>query len=419
VKSVLLSVLALLLYLALGPVSASAQSPPDLTVRGHVTDRATGDPLPHANIRIAGTAYGTATNATGRFVLTVERLPVRLTVRYLGYTTRTIPVRTATDSLAIRLAPTAYAMDEVVVTQTRAERLVEAMVRRLQAAAEQPGTRAVHPGRAFYRQATVADDTVYTEFVETFYNAFTAPNGLRGWSIEQGRYARIDDGRFMVFTNFATVTGTFRLLQTDPPRPTMLLRPLRPDVLDYFDVSVVRRFPQDERTIVEIVYRPKPPVETAAARGRLFIDAETHVLHRFTATVEPHPTFSPVTPPQGTRIEEAHMTLTGTMRTMEHGTPVLDRLNVDLQYIHHKDDHFRRRMQTRSVFFFYDFDDVAGISATPVAVRQDDYARIDAAAYDPAFWRDHPVLARTPTDRTAIASFERTGAFGRLTDMLE
>jgi hypothetical protein len=53
------------------------------------------------------------------------------------------------------------------------------------------------------------------------------------------------------------------------------------------------------------------------------------------------------------------------------------------------------------------------------AARQDDYARIDAAAYDPAFWRDHPVLARTPTDRAAIASFERTGAFGRLTDMLE
>ena len=125
-----------------------------------------------------------------------------------------------------------------------------------------------------------------------------------------------------------------------------------------------------------------------------------------------------LTTPQGTRIEQARMTLTGTMRTMEHGAPVLDRLNVDLQYIHHKDDHFRRRMQTRSVFFFYDFDDVAGISATPVAARQDDYARIDAAAYDPAFWRDHPVLARTPTDRAAIASFERTGAFGRLADAL-
>ena len=62
---------------------------------------------------------------------------------------------------------------------------------------------------------------------------------------------------------------------------------------------------------------------------------------------------------------------------------------------------------------------VAGISVTPAAARQDDYARIDAAAYDPAFWHDHPVLARTPTDRAAITPFERTGAFGRLTDMLE
>ncbi len=44
---------------------------------------------------------------------------------------------------------------------------------------------------------------------------------------------------------------------------------------------------------------------------------------------------------------------------------------------------------------------------------------IDAAAYDPAFWRDHPVLARTPIDRAAIASFERTGAFGGPADALE
>jgi len=418
-KSAPLPTFALLLCVALGPLAASAHSSTDVTIRGHVTDRATDEPLPYANVQIVGTTYGTATNAAGRFVLTVEQLPVRLTVRYLGYTTRTIPVRQATDTLAVRLAPAAYAMDEVVVTQTRAERLVERTVQRLQAAAAQSGTRDVHPGRAFYRQATVADDTVYTEFVETFYNAFTAPNGLRGWSIEQGRYARIDDGRFMVFINFSTLTGTFELLQTDPPRPAMLLRPLHPDALDYFDVSFVRRFPQDGRAIVEIAYRPKPSVATAAARGRLFIDAETHALHRFTATVEPHPAFNPVTPPRGTRIEQVRVTLKGTMRLMDSDTPVLDRLNIDLQYIHHKDDHFRRRMRTRSVLFFYDFDDVKGISATPVAVAQDDYARIDAAAYDPAFWRDHPVLARMPTDRAAIASFERTGAFGRLADTVE
>jgi hypothetical protein len=194
---------------------------------------------------------------------------------------------------------------------------------------------------------------------------------------------------------------------------------IRLDALDHFDVSVVRRFPQDGRPIVEIAYQPKPSMETAAAHGRLFIDTKTHALRRFTATVEPHPTFNPVRPPRGTRIEQVRMTLAGTMRRIENGTTVLDQLTIDLQYIHHKDDHFRRQMQTQSVFFFYDFDDVAGISATPVTARQDDYARIDAAAYDPAFWRDHPVLARTPTNRAAIASFERTGAFGRLTDMLE
>ena len=268
-------VLALLLSAALCPFPASAQSPPDRTIRGHVTDRATGEPLPYANVRVAGTLYGTATNAAGRFVLRVEQLPARLDVRYLGYTTRTIAVRSVEDTLAVRLAPTAYAMDEVVVTQTRAEQLVERMVERLQTAAEQPGTRAVRPGRAFYRQATVADDTVYTEFVETFYNAFTTPNGIRGWSIEQGRYARIDDGRFLFLRNLATVTGTFELLQTEPPGPGVLLRPLRADALDHFEVSFVRRFPQDGRPIVEIAYprsrrwaRPQRAVGFSSMRRR-------------------------------------------------------------------------------------------------------------------------------------------------------
>lgn len=55
-------------------------------ITGRVTDRMTGEPLPGANVRVAGTTIGAATDPSGRYVITsVPAGPQTLIATYLGY----------------------------------------------------------------------------------------------------------------------------------------------------------------------------------------------------------------------------------------------------------------------------------------------------------------------------------------------
>lgn len=112
-----------LLSLALGISGGSdtrAQPGPSKTIRGRVMDAETGVPLPHANLRIAGTYRGTITNEQGRYTLEVDSVPATVVVRYLGFETarrRITPTSAAQQSF--RLVPSTLEMDEVVVTGSR------------------------------------------------------------------------------------------------------------------------------------------------------------------------------------------------------------------------------------------------------------------------------------------------------------
>ncbi|MCP4571627.1 MAG: DUF3520 domain-containing protein [bacterium] len=69
------------------PAEAVPPPPPRATVRGRVVDADTGEPLANANVLLAGTNRGVATDEDGRF--TFQGLDpadsVRLEIRYLGY----------------------------------------------------------------------------------------------------------------------------------------------------------------------------------------------------------------------------------------------------------------------------------------------------------------------------------------------
>ena len=100
----------------------AAHVPTGGIVSGAVTDAATGEPLPGANVQIVGTALGAATDVDGRFEL-LDVPPGRqdLRVSFVGYASETVSVdvsegeRTLVD---VALAAAA-AVDEVVVTGAR------------------------------------------------------------------------------------------------------------------------------------------------------------------------------------------------------------------------------------------------------------------------------------------------------------
>jgi hypothetical protein len=85
-------------------------------VEGNVRDSLTGNPLPYASVFFEASSQGTATDLEGDFLLTGSQAYTRLTVRALGYETKTIPLDLhAANPLHILLAPTSYRLENVVV----------------------------------------------------------------------------------------------------------------------------------------------------------------------------------------------------------------------------------------------------------------------------------------------------------------
>lgn len=123
----LIAVCVLIFLIASGPVLSQQTE-----IRGQVTDAATGNPLPGANILIRGTTYGTASDSEGRYRLTVpaafvQGQQVTVEVRFVGYLTATqlLTLTTGIHDLNFALQSDVIGLEEVVVTAlgiTREER---------------------------------------------------------------------------------------------------------------------------------------------------------------------------------------------------------------------------------------------------------------------------------------------------------
>ncbi len=113
----------LFLLLACGVHALHAQFPPEL--RGRVTERGSGAPIPGAVVEVAGSGLRTAATADGGFHLR-GLLPgeQEVRVRAFGYRTSTRPVQTENGRstwLSVALEPEAVALEGIRVTAVRSE----------------------------------------------------------------------------------------------------------------------------------------------------------------------------------------------------------------------------------------------------------------------------------------------------------
>ena len=96
-------------------------------IRGMVRDADTGEVLPNANVTVQDTALGAAADVNGRFV--ISGLPgdsVMITVSYLGHEPSQLVVTLpASSPLEVKLIKSFLQMEQVVVTATRSEKLLE------------------------------------------------------------------------------------------------------------------------------------------------------------------------------------------------------------------------------------------------------------------------------------------------------
>jgi len=109
------------LLLLMGPVTAMAQ----VTVSGRVTDKATGDVLPGANVVLLELNRGASTDANGEFIIAlVPQGTYTIVASFIGYKERRgrITVGSSNVTENITLEPDLLGLDELVVTAFGIER---------------------------------------------------------------------------------------------------------------------------------------------------------------------------------------------------------------------------------------------------------------------------------------------------------
>ncbi|GAB2555848.1 SusC/RagA family TonB-linked outer membrane protein [Spirosoma areae] len=113
-----------LISLLLVTLAGQAQAPRTTMITGRVTDSATNEGLPGANVVVKGAQQGTTTNANGQYTLTVNEDKATLTFSSIGYVTQEIALSTK-QMIDVVLKADDRSLNEVVVVGYGTQRKIE------------------------------------------------------------------------------------------------------------------------------------------------------------------------------------------------------------------------------------------------------------------------------------------------------
>ncbi len=86
------------------------------TLKGKVVDSQTGQPLERAIILVEGRTFGAETDELGNFSFRTDSVIAFVTISILGYETQRVEVANPDEDMLIRLQPTSFNLDQVVVS---------------------------------------------------------------------------------------------------------------------------------------------------------------------------------------------------------------------------------------------------------------------------------------------------------------
>ncbi len=89
------------------------------TIKGRIVDADSGDPLFAVVVGEAGTSNGTTTDFDGEFSLKVDKLPVTISIRLLGYTQQDILISSTDKKITIKFVIAERVLNEVTISSDR------------------------------------------------------------------------------------------------------------------------------------------------------------------------------------------------------------------------------------------------------------------------------------------------------------
>lgn len=386
-RGILLALCALLL-----PSVAAADSGNAL-IQGRITDRATGEPLPAAHVRLLHSSRGTITGNGGAYTLQVEPGMWTVTVRMLGYRpdTAVVHVRTTTTH-DVALEPSEIVLPEFVVTSE--DPAIEIIRRAIAAKRGWMNRLTSYTCSGFTRQI-LQRDTSIASITESFTDVYWQEGDTLREIVRQRRQTANVKESF----NFASV-GQILNFNEDAVRfiGYTFVGPTAVEALDYYDYKLLRTERNRGHDIYVIRMIPR-----------------TRTVPLFNGTI---------------RIADISYALMGVDVTPNEafGIPFIKELSVRYrqQFALYQNDFWlpadiridgRARISVAGFSFpRIGFEQTSILSdyvinpLIPDSIFRRQRLTVDSSAtrHDSTFWRANDVLPLSPEERTAYASLDST-----------
>lgn len=254
--------------------SSLAKAPPSavksLTVTGKIIDEETGDPLPFATIGFRSVPRGTVTNSNGDFGLNIpaELSEDTLSVSYLGYVGREIPVRQAIgNELTISMRREYISIPEIIIRNQIPREII------LKARRAIPKNYGDSPAMmtGFYREGVLRKNQLqtYSEAILQIYkSAYTST--LLNDQIKVYKSRKIENIDRSDTLAVRLKAGLSTSLELDGAKNIFDF--ISPEYLDEYNYRLADIVTYDDESAYAIEFEQREGAETPLFRGTIFIN---------------------------------------------------------------------------------------------------------------------------------------------------
>jgi hypothetical protein len=250
--------------------------PVHLLIKGKITDAETSEPLPYATIGISHRGRGTVTNNNGEFLLkiTEQCLNDTLSVSYVGYKNREIPVRSLPgNEMTISMERDFIPIPEIIIRAQDPQLIIRKAV---SAIAENYGTTpALLTG--FYREGVYRkkEPQIYLEAVVQIYKSAYART-LYNDQIKVIKSRKIENLEAKDTLAVRLKAGLSSSLTLDGMR--QLYDFLDPESFNLYDYHLTDIVTIDEQTAYVISFTQKSWVTEPLLKGDVYINVDNYAV---------------------------------------------------------------------------------------------------------------------------------------------
>ena len=374
-----------------------------ITVTGKVID-SNNKIIKYCNI--SNGTIGTSTNEEGEFIFNISQFPAKLTFSHINYETKRITIQ-SNENITIILSPKTYILNEISLnnkSQDKAITLARNAYNKIQGKLYEKKY-----GKAFYRQKTL-NDSGYYEFSEVFFDADFNRNGINNWNLNQGRYA-LKDG----FVNNRNFTYFSRIIKSTQPETDDIIFPLHPNAEGYYDITIDEVIKSNNNEIAILWFKPKKEITTPIFEGEVYIEMKTSDVYKITGEIRNDDIELIKFSKKNASYKDYSLSYDMSFINNFKKGIVLDYLKIDQSFTYINENKSPQKVKTSSLITFFEYlNSDEKTSSTKFKNYKGDWKQLDDVAYDKEFWKENPIVKRTPVEEKVTQDFEKNYAFDEL-----